>query len=115
MSRTVRISKDKRADCGLDQAGVYFTKAGAEKLGHHVEHDLRRVVLSSHAVPVASPVRRNSHLPKMLSVRAAFNATGTEKSGELVGAAKQSAEREADPLAARVLNRRSRRCTARSG
>ncbi len=34
--------------------GVYFTKAGAEKLGHYVEHDLRRV-LSSHALPVALP------------------------------------------------------------
>jgi uncharacterized protein len=34
--------------------GVYFTKAGAEKLGHYVEHDLRRV-LSSHVLPVALP------------------------------------------------------------
>ena len=34
--------------------GVNFTKAGAEKLGHYVEHDLRRV-LSSHVLPVALP------------------------------------------------------------
>ena len=34
--------------------GVYFTKAGAEKLGHYVEHDLRRV-LGSHVLPVALP------------------------------------------------------------
>ncbi len=34
--------------------GVYFTKAGAEKLGHFVERHLRRV-LSSHVLPVALP------------------------------------------------------------
>ena len=34
--------------------GVYFTKAGAEKLGHYVEHDLRRV-LTRHVLPVALP------------------------------------------------------------
>jgi hypothetical protein len=85
--------------------GVYFTKAGAEKLGHYVEHDLRRV-LSSHALPVALP-RPEEQSPAKDAVGPVLplNATGTEKSGELVGAAKQPAEREADPLAARVLNR----------
>ena len=34
--------------------GVNFTKAGAVKLAHYVEHELRRV-LSSHIVPVALP------------------------------------------------------------
>ena len=34
--------------------GVHFTKAGAEKLGHYVEQDLRRVWIS-HVVPVALP------------------------------------------------------------
>ena len=34
--------------------GVNFTKAGAEKLGHYVEHELRRV-LTSHVLPVALP------------------------------------------------------------
>ena len=34
--------------------GVYFTKYGAEKLGHYVEHDLRRV-LGNHVLPVALP------------------------------------------------------------
>jgi hypothetical protein len=53
MSRMGRISKDKRAGCGTYD-GVYFTKAGAEKLGHYVEHNLRRV-LSSHVLPVALP------------------------------------------------------------
>jgi hypothetical protein len=31
--------------------GVNFTKAGAEKLGHYVEHDLRRL-LGGHVLPV---------------------------------------------------------------
>ena len=34
--------------------GVNFTKYGAEKLAHYVEHELRRV-LNSHVVPVALP------------------------------------------------------------
>ena len=34
--------------------GVYFTKAGAEKLGHYVEHELRRALMS-HVLPVALP------------------------------------------------------------
>jgi hypothetical protein len=34
--------------------GVNFTKSGAEKLAHYVEHELRRV-LNSHVVPVALP------------------------------------------------------------
>jgi hypothetical protein len=33
--------------------GVNFTKAGAEKLGRYVEHDLRRLV-GSHVLPVAT-------------------------------------------------------------
>ena len=34
--------------------GVNFTKAGAEKLAHYVEHELRRV-MTSHVMPVALP------------------------------------------------------------
>ena len=34
--------------------GVNFTKSGAEKLAHYVEHELRRV-LTNHVVPVALP------------------------------------------------------------
>ena len=85
--------------------GVYFTKAGAEKIGHYVEHDLRRV-LSSHVLPVALPgPEEQSPAKDAVGPVLPLNATGTEKSGELVGAAKQPAEREAAPLAARVLNR----------
>ena len=85
--------------------GVYFTKAGAEKLGHYVEHDLRRL-LSTHVLPVALPgAEEQSPVKDAVGPVLPLNAVGTEKSGELVGAAKQPAEREADPLAARVLNR----------
>ena len=85
--------------------GVYFTKAGAEKLGHYVEHDLRRV-LSSHVLPVALPgPEEQSPAKDAVGPVLPLNAIGAEKSGELLGAAKQPAEREADPLATRVLNR----------
>ncbi len=85
--------------------GVYFTKAGAEKLGHYVEHDLRRL-LSTHVLPVALPgAEEQSPVKDAVGPVLPLNAVGTEKSGELVGAAKQPAEREADPLAARVLIR----------
>ncbi|MGO9047472.1 MAG: GDSL-type esterase/lipase family protein [Xanthobacteraceae bacterium] len=91
--------------------GVYFTKAGAEKLGHYVEHDLRRV-LTSHVLPVALPgPEEQSPANDAAAGRPAIgpvlplNATGTEKSGELLGAASHPAERDADPLATRVLSR----------
>jgi uncharacterized protein len=85
--------------------GVYFTKAGAEKLGHYVEHDLRRL-LSSHALPVALP-GSEEQLPAKDAVGPVLplNTISTEKSGELLGGVKQSAEREPNPLATRVLNR----------
>jgi uncharacterized protein len=85
--------------------GVYFTKAGAEKLGHYVEQDIRRL-LGSHGAPVALP-GSEEQLPAKDAVGPVLplNAMGTDKSGELLGAAKQPADREADPLATRVLNR----------
>jgi uncharacterized protein len=85
--------------------GVYFTKAGAEKLGHYVEHDLRRL-LGSQSVPVALPgSEEQSPAKNVVGPVLPLNVIGAEKSGELLGTAKQSAEREADPLATRVLDR----------
>jgi uncharacterized protein len=85
--------------------GVYFTKAGAEKLGHYVAHDLRRV-LSSHVLPVALPgPEEQSPVKDAVGPVLPLNAIGKEKSGELLGAAKEPAERDADPHAMRVLNR----------
>ena len=84
--------------------GVYFTKSGAEKLGHYVEHDLRRV-LSSPVMPVALPgPEEQSPAKDAVGPVLPLNAIGSEKSGELLGAASHPAEREADPLATRVLN-----------
>ena len=91
--------------------GVNFTKAGAEKLGHYVEHDLRRV-LGSHVLPVAlpgpeeqPPASGNVAGRPAIGPVVPLNATNTEKGGQLLGAASHPAEGEADPLAKRVLNR----------
>ena len=85
--------------------GVYFTKAGAEKLGHYVDLDLRRV-LSSHGMPVALPgPEEQSPTKDAVGPVVPLNAMGTEKSNELLGAPKQTTEQNANPLATRVLDR----------
>ena len=91
--------------------GVNFTKAGAEKLGHYVEHDLRRV-LTSHVLPVAlpgpeeqAPASDNVAGRPAIGPVVPLNATSAEKGGQLLGAASHPTEGEADPLATRVLNR----------
>ena len=89
--------------------GVYFTKAGAEKLGHYVEHDLRRL-LGTHTLPVAlpgpeeqPPANDNVAGRPVVGPVLPLNATSPEKSDQLLGAPK-SDERQSDPLATRVLN-----------
>ncbi len=91
--------------------GVNFTKAGAEKLGHYVEHDLRQI-LRGHVLPVALPGPEeqppaNDNVAGRPAVGPVLplNATSAEEGGQLLGAASHPAEREADPLAIRVLNR----------
>ena len=91
--------------------GVNFTKAGAEKLGHYVEHDLRRV-LDSHVLPVAlpgpeeqPPASDNVAGRPVIGPVVPLNATNAEKDGQLLGAAGHPTEVEANPLATRVLNR----------
>ena len=91
--------------------GVNFTKAGAQKLGHHVEHDLRRV-LDSHMLPVAlpgpeeqPPASDNVAGRPVIGPVVPLNATNAEKDGQLLGAAGHPTEVEANPLATRVLNR----------
>ena len=90
--------------------GVNFTKYGAEKLAHYVEHELRGL-LTSHVVPVALPGPEEQSPPKDAVVgRPAIgpvlplNALGQEKGGDLLGATSPPAEQEADPPATRVLN-----------
>jgi lysophospholipase L1-like esterase len=87
--------------------GVNFTKAGAEKLAHYVEHDLRRV-LNSHAVPVALP-GPEEQAPKggakpVIGPVVPLTAIGAGESGELLGSG-HAAQKETDPLATRVLSR----------
>ncbi len=91
--------------------GVNFTKAGAEKLGHYVEHDLRRL-LGNNVLPVAlpgseeqPPANDNVAGRPVVGPVLPLNATSAEKGGELLGAARDPDERQADPLATRVLNR----------
>ena len=95
--------------------GVYFTKAGAEKLGHYVEHDLRRV-LSSPVMPVALPgPEEQSPAKDAVGPVLPLNAIGTEKSGELLGAAKPAGRTGSRSARhARAQSRRSDCCTARS-
>ncbi len=91
--------------------GVHFTKAGAVKLAHYVEHDLRRV-LSSHVVPVALP-GPEEQAPKGSAVgtRPAVGpvvplaAAGGGEGGDLLGAPSHPVPAASDPLATRVLSR----------
>ena len=90
--------------------GVNFTKFGAEKLGHCAEQDLRRL-LSSHVLPVAlpspeeqAPAKGTTVAPPPVGPVVPLNAIG-DKGGDLLGAAGPPADKPADPLATRVLNR----------
>ena len=89
--------------------GVYFTKAGAEKLGHYVEHELRRVLMS-HVLPVALPGPEEQSPAKGAALgRPAIgpvvplSASSGGEGGELLGAASHPTEQGSDPLATRVL------------
>ncbi len=92
--------------------GVHFTKAGAVKLAHYVEHELRRV-MSNHVVPVALPGPEEQSPAKgsVVGARPAvgpvvpLSATGGGEGGDLLGATSHPAPRESDPIATRVLSR----------
>jgi uncharacterized protein len=90
--------------------GVNFTKYGAEKLAHYVEHELRRV-LASHVVPVAlpapeeqAPAKGGTDTKPAVGPVVPLNAATSEGGGELLGSSKAAApKKEPDALAARVL------------
>jgi hypothetical protein len=92
--------------------GVNFTKNGAEKLAHYVERELRRVLTSAIA-PVALPGAEEQTPAKggaaggkpAIGPAVPLNALGAGEGGELLGAAAHAAQKEADPLVLRVLNR----------
>ena len=92
--------------------GVHFTKYGAVKLAHYVEHDLRRV-MANRPVPVALP-GTDEQAPKASGsgTRAAVGAVipltaGAAETGDLLGGGGTPAPggAAADPIVARVLSR----------
>jgi uncharacterized protein len=89
--------------------GVHFTKAGAVKLAHYVDHDLRRL-LSNHLTPVALPAPDEQSPQAAPGARPAIGpvvplgdipAAGGDN---LVGA-DNSAPTRSDPLASQVFSR----------
>jgi len=91
--------------------GLNFTKSGAEKLAHYVEHELRRV-LTSRVVPVAlpgpeeqPPAKGGAAAKAAVGPVVPLNAAGGGEGGELLGSAKAAAQKEPDALATRVLTR----------
>ena len=92
--------------------GVYFTKAGAEKLGHYVEHDLRRV-LASHVLPVALTGSRGA------GAESAMRLASIRMSGRSMPLAAGGGGEGGDLFGATAVRRRSpqpirwrRRCSA---
>jgi hypothetical protein len=91
--------------------GVNFTKSGAEKLAHYVEHELRRV-LNNHVVPVAlpgpeeqTPAKGGGDAKPAVGPVVPLSSVSNE-GGELLGSTKPAAsKKEPDALANRVLNR----------
>ena len=89
-----------------------FTKSGAEKLAHYVEHELRRV-LNSHVVPVAlpgpeeqTPAKGVGDAKPAVGPVVPLSTVGGGEGGELLGSAKPVAsKKEPDALATRVLSR----------
>ncbi len=92
--------------------GVHFTKAGAVKLAHYVEHELRRV-LTSHVVPVALPGPEEQSPPKGNAVGARpaigpvvpLAAIGGGEGSDLLGAPSHPGQATSDPIVTRVLSR----------
>jgi uncharacterized protein len=93
--------------------GVHFSKVGAEKLAHYVEHELARV-MANPVVPVALPAPEAS-VPAAAAPGAVRPATGPvlplaatrgSDGGDLLGAsARPSSPSGGDPTAASVLVR----------
>ena len=85
--------------------GVNFTKAGAEKLAHYVEHELRRV-MTNPVVPVALPgpeEQPKGNVRPEIGPVVPLTATGGGEGGDLLGAGNHPTQHEPDPVATRVL------------
>ncbi len=92
--------------------GVHFTKAGAVKLAHYVEHELRRV-MSNRVAPVAMPAPEEQAPAKgggngarpVAGPVVPLTAAAAGEQGDLLGAGGKPVPVSSDPIAARVLNR----------
>src|SRR4029077_3871087 len=87
--------------------GVHFTKYGAEKLAHYIEHDVRRAL--KRGIPVAAPdsVASNAEgagAPTEIGPIVPLNGIAVE-SGELLGAHNGPAPASSDTIVTRVLSR----------
>ncbi len=87
--------------------GIHFTKAGATKLGHYVERELRRL-MSSRVAPAKWPVPEasihNGARPAVGPV-IPLSAIGGDDRRDLVGAGNGVAPDKADPLVVSVFSR----------
>lgn len=92
--------------------GVHFTKAGARKIAHYVEREIRRV-MTNRAIPVALPsqdedlvpeVRPGGPAPRPLAGPVVPLTAATGVATELLGGA-QARSVKSDPVAASVLVR----------
>ncbi len=91
--------------------GIHFTKAGAVKLAHYAEHELRRL-MSNHVVPVALPAPEQQGpqngapagikpaIGPVVPLTASLGAEG----GDLLGGGGRADPPKADPIVLRVLS-----------
>ena len=88
--------------------GVHFTKYGAEKLAHYVEHDLRRL-LTNRVLPVALPGPEEQAPVKgarpAVGPVVPLGAISGGEGGELLGSTSHPVQKESDSVATRVLSR----------
>jgi hypothetical protein len=87
--------------------GVHFTKYGAEKLAHYIEHDVRRAL--KRGIPVAVPGSDEANA-EGAGARTAIGPIvplndNAVESGELLGAHNGPAPASSDSIATRVLSR----------
>ena len=99
--------------------GVNFTKAGAGEAWALCRTRPTPAAGQQYAARRVTGVRKNSRLRTTTSPGRPvvgpvlpLNATNAEKGGQLLGAARDPDERQADPLATRVLNQRRSHCFA---
>ncbi len=90
--------------------GVNFTKAGAEKLAHYVEHELRRVLSEPCRCRWRCPGPRSNRRPREMRGRPSARSFRSmpppaARAASLSGTASHPAQHETDPLATRVLSR----------